>query len=339
MAQVLSYSNAEDSNGRNGTNGGLPMLHNLPLPLTSSSGMSCGGSTSVVQTMVTHSVASGNPQVTVVSPTESFHVPIPEDDPSSPSSSSTMCAEAVIHQGPSEGGSVLQDHYPTLAQSQMFKSNSQSSLSKLKNINHHVQTSDSIEGNFPTVIDPQDKDGPNKENLLTKTLPGPATTPNSVRSTKHHRHHHHHHHHHHPKDNASKPKSLRQKKANSLKRSGSHDTSKEEVGPSLTPNAGGARKKVVRKTSMPTNGSDRALDMSLTDSVTSLASRQESLVVLESSHCEPGSSNEVVMVLPEKEEFKITLVKDGKGLGITVAGYICEKGEIENRTLFIRDRD
>ncbi len=33
-----------------------------------------------------------------------------------------------------------------------------------------------------------------------------------------------------------------------------------------------------------------------------------------------------VMVLPEKEEFTLTLVKGQKGLGITVAGYVCEKG-------------
>ena len=32
-------------------------------------------------------------------------------------------------------------------------------------------------------------------------------------------------------------------------------------------------------------------------------------------------------VLPEKEEYKIELEKDEKGLGITVAGYICEKGK------------
>ena len=33
-------------------------------------------------------------------------------------------------------------------------------------------------------------------------------------------------------------------------------------------------------------------------------------------------------ILPEKEEYKIELEKDEKGLGITVAGYICEKGKI-----------
>ena len=32
-------------------------------------------------------------------------------------------------------------------------------------------------------------------------------------------------------------------------------------------------------------------------------------------------------VLPEKEEYRIELEKDEKGLGITVAGYICEKGK------------
>ena len=30
--------------------------------------------------------------------------------------------------------------------------------------------------------------------------------------------------------------------------------------------------------------------------------------------------------LPEKEEYKIELKKDSNGLGITIAGYVCEKG-------------
>ena len=35
-------------------------------------------------------------------------------------------------------------------------------------------------------------------------------------------------------------------------------------------------------------------------------------------------------ILPEKEEYQIELAKDDKGLGITVAGYICEKGKNKN---------
>ena len=31
--------------------------------------------------------------------------------------------------------------------------------------------------------------------------------------------------------------------------------------------------------------------------------------------------------LPEKEEYQIELRKDSNGLGITIAGYVCEKGE------------
>jgi hypothetical protein len=31
-------------------------------------------------------------------------------------------------------------------------------------------------------------------------------------------------------------------------------------------------------------------------------------------------------IIPEKESYDIQLTKDGKGLGITVAGYVCEKG-------------
>ena len=34
------------------------------------------------------------------------------------------------------------------------------------------------------------------------------------------------------------------------------------------------------------------------------------------------------LMLPEKEEYRIELFKDErKGLGITVAGYVCEKGK------------
>ena len=39
-----------------------------------------------------------------------------------------------------------------------------------------------------------------------------------------------------------------------------------------------------------------------------------------------GGSSE--SLLPEKEERHIELVKDDKGLGITVAGYICEKEDL-----------
>ena len=31
--------------------------------------------------------------------------------------------------------------------------------------------------------------------------------------------------------------------------------------------------------------------------------------------------------LPEKEEYQIELRKDNNGLGITIAGYVCEKGK------------
>ena len=40
-----------------------------------------------------------------------------------------------------------------------------------------------------------------------------------------------------------------------------------------------------------------------------------------------GRDEEIIMVLPEKEEYKIEIIKDDKGLGITVAGYVCEKGK------------
>ena len=40
-----------------------------------------------------------------------------------------------------------------------------------------------------------------------------------------------------------------------------------------------------------------------------------------------ASNNPNEGVLPEKEEYKIELKKDGNGLGITIAGYVCEKGK------------
>ena len=42
---------------------------------------------------------------------------------------------------------------------------------------------------------------------------------------------------------------------------------------------------------------------------------------------ESASNNPNEGVLPEKEEYKIELKKDGNGLGITIAGYVCEKGK------------
>jgi multiple PDZ domain protein len=35
-----------------------------------------------------------------------------------------------------------------------------------------------------------------------------------------------------------------------------------------------------------------------------------------------------MMPLPEMEKFTVELKKDYHGLGITIAGYVCEKGEI-----------
>lgn len=34
--------------------------------------------------------------------------------------------------------------------------------------------------------------------------------------------------------------------------------------------------------------------------------------------------------LPETETYEVNLIKDNSGLGITVAGYVCEKGEIQS---------
>ena len=42
-----------------------------------------------------------------------------------------------------------------------------------------------------------------------------------------------------------------------------------------------------------------------------------------------NDSSPVNLMLPEKEEYKIDLLKGNGGLGITVAGYVCEKGRYE----------
>jgi len=36
-------------------------------------------------------------------------------------------------------------------------------------------------------------------------------------------------------------------------------------------------------------------------------------------------------VTPEMETFEVELVKDQQGLGITIAGYVCEKGMAPHR--------
>ena len=36
--------------------------------------------------------------------------------------------------------------------------------------------------------------------------------------------------------------------------------------------------------------------------------------------------NNIIEDLPEMETFEVELIKDQQGLGITIAGYVCEKG-------------
>ncbi len=50
-----------------------------------------------------------------------------------------------------------------------------------------------------------------------------------------------------------------------------------------------------------------------------------------------SSKSEEVSYLPEKEEYQLELNKDDKGLGITVAGYVCEKGESAFLFLFSKN--
>ena len=46
------------------------------------------------------------------------------------------------------------------------------------------------------------------------------------------------------------------------------------------------------------------------------------------SAIQPTLQQDVELMLPEKEEYRIELFKDERrGLGITVAGYVCEKGK------------
>ena len=53
-----------------------------------------------------------------------------------------------------------------------------------------------------------------------------------------------------------------------------------------------------------------------------------------------ASNNPNEGVLPEKEEYKIELKKDGNGLGITIAGYVCEKGKkIEKKKFFFLSKN
>lgn len=40
----------------------------------------------------------------------------------------------------------------------------------------------------------------------------------------------------------------------------------------------------------------------------------------------PSSSSSITDYLPEVESFQVQLKKDAQGLGITIAGYVCERG-------------
>ena len=59
------------------------------------------------------------------------------------------------------------------------------------------------------------------------------------------------------------------------------------------------------------------------------SAKSASLIFHESDSTISGSANSGGggdQSLPEKEEYKIQLKKDTNGLGITIAGYVCEKG-------------
>ena len=91
---------------------------------------------------------------------------------------------------------------------------------------------------------------------------------------------------------------------------------------------------MTRKASVPTalgRGSEDVISV-VVDEVQNNKERKRSLRSRKTKtkmvHCDEGEGEaEQPMVLPEKEEYQITLHKGDKGLGITVAGYICEKGE------------
>ena len=54
-----------------------------------------------------------------------------------------------------------------------------------------------------------------------------------------------------------------------------------------------------------------------------IQSKESLLTAPEATSLPIGNNPET---LPEKEEYKIELKKDSNGLGITIAGYVCEKG-------------
>ncbi|CAG2102660.1 unnamed protein product, partial [Medioppia subpectinata] len=67
---------------------------------------------------------------------------------------------------------------------------------------------------------------------------------------------------------------------------------------------------------------------------TSVVSNVNRKVEVEINSENPIVANTVVEELPEMETFEVELIKDQQGLGITIAGYVCEKEEISG--IFIK---
>ena len=78
-----------------------------------------------------------------------------------------------------------------------------------------------------------------------------------------------------------------------------------------------ARSKKSRKNSSASDEADASSEAVSAATTVDLASKEVGVVVV---------NHDDEAVLPEKEAYTIELQKDEKGLGITVAGYICEKG-------------
>ena len=64
--------------------------------------------------------------------------------------------------------------------------------------------------------------------------------------------------------------------------------------------------------------------------------RGTSVVHLTGSHLGATSTEELLeFTPPEVENFEVELKKDSQGLGITIAGYVCERGIIYFNRLVI----
>lgn len=308
-----------------------PMLHNLPLPLTSTTTLtssSVPNGPTAQQTIVTAvegggicSVTPKPPQVTIVAPQDSVQIAMPPS-PTQSSSNTTIC-EADVHVE-----SLAEEVEDLVEQENNRKQKSSSERRPSKKV-RHTQTRDAEEGKE------------NETSFITKQAITTVPSSNNNTTTT-------------QCDNVNE---LQQSKRTRIKKSSSLKRGSAAAAASAGSNGEAAgRTTVTRKASVPAsmvlsemlpdasgaleNKEDEDAISVVTDDKTtaknpSSSSSQERKRSLRSRktktkmvHCADGEVIEPIL-LPEKEEYKITLVKGEKGLGITVAGYICEKGREE----------